>query len=134
MNKAIFLGRFVKDPELKQATISVCNFTLAVNRRFKKEGEDRKADFPQFVAFNKTAEFITKWFKKGSQVVIESRVQTRTYEKDDGTKVYVTEFIVDNIDFAEGKRDNASASTPAAATVGDEEGGFFPVEDDDLPF
>lgn len=105
MNKCDFVGRFTKDPELKympNGETAVVNFTLAVDRKFKKEGQPT-ADFLNFVAFGKPAEILTKYCQKGSQLAVTSRVQTRNYENTEGKKQYVTEFVVEEFTFIGGK-------------------------------
>ena len=105
MNQVNLLGRLTKDPEIRytQNNIPVASFTLAVNRRFAKEGE-QQADFINIVAWNKTAEFCGKYFKKGSQIALVGRIQTRTYE-DNGTKKYITEVVAEEVYFADSKKD-----------------------------
>ena len=108
MNKAILMGRLTRDPELKYTTttnMAVCNFTLAVNRRFAKEGQ-QSADFINIVTWNKTAEFCSKWFKKGQQVAVIGSIQTRTWDDNEGKKHYATDVVADEAYFAEGKRDS----------------------------
>jgi single-strand DNA-binding protein len=126
MNKAILLGRITRDPEAKQAgNTTVTRFTLAVDRRFKSEGQPT-TDFISCVAFGKTAEFISKYFKQGAKMAIEGRIQTGSYEKD-GVKHYTTDVIVESVEFAESKK--------VAETA--EQDGFINVPDsaiDDLPF
>jgi single-strand DNA-binding protein len=132
MNKCIFLGRLTKDPEARVTANSqtpVANFTLAVNRKFKQEGQPT-ADFLNFVAFGKVAEIITKYVKKGNQITVVSRVQVRSWDDQDGKKHYATEFVIDEFDFAEGKKADGDTGNS---------GGFKSVEEendssDDLPF
>lgn len=100
MNKVVLLGRLTKDVDVRytQATnIMVASFSLAVNRRFAKEGEERQADFINVVAWSKTAEFCSKYFKKGQQVGIIGRIQTRNWEDDQGQKHYVTEVVAEEV-------------------------------------
>lgn len=176
MNKAILMGRLTRDPELKYTTttnMAVCNFTLAVNRRFAKEGQ-QSADFINIVTWNKTAEFCSKWFKKGQQVAVIGSIQTRTWDDNEGKKHYATDVVADEAYFAEGKRDSdgsgnygnqgnfgnssnssnsansgnfgnsfgadqsvqssqtaGGANTPASNSGDD---GFYPIDDDQLPF
>lgn len=155
MNKAILMGRLTKDPELAytpNTNTAVCKFTLAVNRRFAKEGQV-SADFINIVTWNKTAEFCSKWFKKGQQVAVIGSIQTRNYDDKDGKKVYITEVVADEAYFAEGKRDSAATdnhhdsyeqpptqqqtapgfnSTYTKEAPADD--GFYPIDDDQLPF
>lgn len=110
MNKTILMGRLTKDPETRYTQTSntmVVNFTLAVNRRFAKEGE-QEADFINIVAWNKTAEFVNKYFKKGQQVAVIGRIQTRSYE-DNGQKRFVTEVVAEEVYFADSKTEKKEA-------------------------
>ena len=91
MNKVILMGRLTRDPEVRYTSNTntlVASFSLAVNRRFAKQGEERQADFINIVAWNKTGEFCSKWFKKGQQVGVIGRLQTRNWEDDNKVKHY----------------------------------------------
>ena len=126
MNKAILMGRLTKDPETRytQSTnTQVTSFTLAVNRRFTKEGEERQADFINIVAWGKTAEFCSKYFKKGRQVGVIGRIQTRNYDDDKGVKHYITEVIAEECYFADSKKESDNTTT--------EQTGFNVIDDDD---
>lgn len=129
MNKCIFLGRLTKDAESKVVNdnTTITNFTLAVNRKYKQENQPT-ADFLNFVSFGKTAEVIAKYCKKGNQIAVTSRVQTRNWEDNEGKKHYITEFVVEEFDFAEGKK--------AEGNTNNNSSGFTPVEEDEenLPF
>ena len=124
LNKVILMGRLTRDPELRSTPqgVSTCSFSLAVDRNFVRQGEERKADFINCVAWRQTAEFMSKYFKKGSLMAIEGSIQTRSWE-DDGKTQYATEVVVGQVYFAESKR--VSADAPAAPDMG---------EDDDLPY
>ena len=116
MNKVILVGRLTKDPEMRTTAsgVATTNFTLAVNRNFTNQSGEREADFLTCVAWRRLAETIAKFCTKGSQVAVEGRIQTRSYDAQDGTKRYVTEIMVDNIDFLGSRRDNNTSSyTPA---------------------
>lgn len=106
MNKAILMGRLTKDPEVRYTSSNTVytTFTLAVNRRFAKEGQ-QQADFINVITWNKTAEFCSMYFKKGQQVGIIGRIQTRNYEGQDGKRVYVTEVVGEEAYFADSKRE-----------------------------
>lgn len=107
MNKIVLMGRLTKDPDTRYTQTNntqVTSFTLAVNRRFKSQGQP-DADFINIVAWGKTAEFVSKYFNKGQQVGVIGRIQTRNYEKEDGTKVYVTEVIAEEVYFADSKKE-----------------------------
>lgn len=130
MNKAVLMGRLVKDPEQKftDGGTEKSTFVLAVNRRFVKQGEERQADFIQIVAWGKLAEFCNKYYKKGQQVGVIGRIQTRNYDDLDGKKVYVTEIIAEEAYFADSKREEQPIQTNSAPFD------MAPVTDDDLPF
>ena len=112
MNKVILLGRLSKDVETRYTQSNntmVASFTLAVNRRFKQEGQP-SADFINIVAWSKTAEFVSKYFKKGQQVAVVGRLQTRTWDDEQGQKHYITEVIAEEVYFADSKKeDNTQA-------------------------
>ena len=108
MNKIELIGRLTKDPEVRYTQSSntqVSNFTLAVNRRFGKEGEERQADFINIVSWGKTAQFCEKYFKKGMQIALVGRIQTRTYDDTEGKKHYVTEVVAEEVYFADSKKE-----------------------------
>ncbi len=103
------MGRLTKDPEIRYTQTNntmVANFSLAVNRRFTKEGEERQADFINIVAWGKTGEFCSKYFKKGQQVGVIGRIQTRNWNDDQGQKHYITEVVAEEVYFADSKKDN----------------------------
>lgn len=109
MNRFQFLGRLTKDPEVRimpNSNNKVTNFTLAVNRRFTDANGERKTDFFNLIAFGKLAEFCEKYYRKGQQVLVEGRIQTRSYEDKDGLKKYTTDFIVEQGYFADSRKDN----------------------------
>jgi single-strand DNA-binding protein len=109
MNKWIGTGRLSRNPELKhtQSNKAVCNFTIAVDRRFKVEGQPT-ADFIDCVAWDKTAEFVSKWFTKGKMICVDGAIQIRNWSDDDGKKHYSTEIKVDNVEFCGDKSDNST--------------------------
>lgn len=111
MNKVILVGRLTRDPELRStsAGISTANFTVAVNRNFKNKDGQYDADFISCVAFRNTADFVNKYFKKGSMICLDGRIQTRNYDAQDGTKRYVTEVVVENVEFAGAKSDSSTS-------------------------
>ena len=106
MNSVVLMGRLTKDPETRYTqgsnSIAICRYTVAVDRRFKKDGE-QDADFIPCVVFGKGAEFAQKYFAKGSRVCVSGRIQTGSYTNKDGHKVYTTEVVLDNQEFAESK-------------------------------
>ena len=113
MNKIILVGRLTKDPEVRSTSsgFNVANFTVAVNRRFKNKEGNYDADFLPCVAYRATADFVNKFFKKGSLIGLEGSVQTRSYDAQDGSKRYVTEVIVDNAEFVGGKNESSNSSS-----------------------
>lgn len=145
MNKAILMGRLTKDPELRYTSnnTAVCSFTLAINRRFSKQGEERQADFIPIVAWDKLAEFCGKYFLKGRQVAVVGRIQTRTWDDNEGKRHYVTEVIAEEAYFADSKPDdsnmmrrNENSNFPFdnKESAPKEEGFYQTDEDDELPF
>ena len=127
MNKAILMGRLTRDPELKTSgETKIAKYTLAVDRRFKKD----EADFINCIAFGKGAEFAENYLKKGTKVVVTGRIQTGSYENKEGRKVYTTDIIVEEQEFAESKKVEPPA-TPAGADfvqIPDD------IDDDGIPF
>lgn len=135
MNKCIFLGRLTRDPEIRytQGTqpVKVAHYTLAVDRRYKREGEPT-ADFLNFVAYGNATEFVERFLKKSTKIIVTARVQTRSYTNKEGQKVYVTEFIVEEQEFAESK--GSGNNEPEPTPEGD---GFMHIPeglDEELPF
>ncbi|HIW72420.1 MAG TPA: single-stranded DNA-binding protein [Candidatus Levilactobacillus faecigallinarum] len=112
INRATLTGRLTKDIDLKytQSGTAVATFTLAVERRFKNQNNERETDFIQCVIWQKSAETFSQYMHKGSLVGIEGRIQTRNYENQQGQRVYVTEVIVENFSFLESKQDNRGAN------------------------
>ena len=113
MNKVILMGRLVREPEVRYSNgaepLAIARYTLAVNRRFKRQGE-ADADFISCVAFGKTAEFIEKYVFKGTKIAVEGRIQTGSYTNNDGNKVYTTDVVVEQVEFAGAKTDSKSAA------------------------
>lgn len=142
MNKVMLLGRLTKEPEIKFSQSNntmIATFTLAVNRKFVKQGEERQTDFINIVAYSKLAEFTQKYLHKGLQICVSGRIQTRTWNDDNRIKHYVTEIIAEEIDFADSiKKDNShenetidSVSDNTQSEITDNTGS---IPDDDLPF
>lgn len=132
MNKVNLLGRLVKEPEMRytQSGTAVVSFTLAVDRRFQKQGEERQADFPNCVAWGKTAEFVANYFNKGQMMALSGRIETRSWEVD-GKTHYATEVIADEVYFADSKKSDSAAPKAPAQPKAD----FEEVENDEsLPF
>ena len=148
MNRVCLIGRLTTKPELRTVGngLSTTRFTLAVNRNFSNANGEREADFISVVAWRKQAENIAKYCTKGSQVAVEGRIQTRSYDAQDGTKRYVTEIIADNVTFLGGKgsnvpsEDNFVGGNSNVDTTDISEDPFkdfgeeVALSDDDLPF
>ena len=115
MNKVVLIGRLTKDPELRYtpSNVPTTTFSLAVNRNFTNQNGVREADFINIVVWRKQAETAKKYLSKGSLIAIEGRIQTRSYDAQDGSKRYVTEVVVENAEFVGGKNDG---STPTVST------------------
>lgn len=128
MNKVILIGRITKDLEVKQTSnqTNYINFTVAVDRRFKDKDGQRQSDFINCVAWKQTADFIKKYFSKGSRIGICGSIQTRNYEKD-GQKVFVTEVLVDEVEFVESTKVEAKEEHRPAPKAKNE-----PIEEEDL--
>ena len=105
LNKAIIMGRLVADPELRHTpnNVSVVSFTIACNRNFASKGAERQTDFIDIVAWRQTAEFVSRYFHKGSMIAVEGMIQTRTYEDKYGNKRKAVEVVADHVHFAESK-------------------------------
>ena len=145
MNKVILMGRLTRDPEVRYSqgenALAIARYTLAVDRRFKRDGE-QTADFINCVVFGRSAEFAERYFRQGMRVTISGRIQTGSYTNREGVKVYTTEVVVEEQEFAESKsaseanrQQYQSAPAPApAAAAGD---GFMNIPDgidEELPF
>lgn len=132
MNKILLKGRVSREIELRYTqtnNTAVTNFTVAVNRDFTKQGEERQADFINCVAYGKTAEFVNKYFKKGQEILVIGRLQTRTWDDQNGQKHYVTEVIVENIEFCGSKKEDIEDTYEGMHIVFNDGN-----SDDDLPF
>lgn len=129
LNVCAFMGRFVREPEVKTtgSGVSVCSFTLAVDRNYAPKGEDKKADFIDFTAWRGTADFIGKYFHKGDMIAVSGELQTRMYEDKDGNKRKAVEIVVNNASFCGGKSDNNSGGNDS------DFGGDYKVLDNDEP-
>lgn len=142
MNKVILMGRLTRDPEVRYGganNSAVARFSLAVDRRFKREGDEQTADFINCVAFGKTAEFLEKYARKGTKFVVEGRIQTGSYTNKDNQKVYTTDVVCENVEFAESKSGSNSqggdnGNFEPSSDMGD---GFMNIPDgidEELPF
>lgn len=145
MNVAILIGRLTDNPELRHTTsnIAVTRFSIAVDRRFAKAGEERATDFINIVAWRQQAEFICNYFKKGQRIAIEGSIQTGRYQDKDGNNRYTFEVVANNVHFVEPKNsstDNSGYSAPKKETApqsfsNSDLGDFAEIaSDDDLPF
>ena len=148
LNKVILCGRLCADPELKQTqnSVSVVSFTLAVNRRYQCRNDTQtgpQADFISVVAWRQTAEFIARYFRKGSAICLTGSIQTRTWQDAQGQKRYATEVVVDEAMFVDSRNESAGQSqyvpdaygSPSFSSVGDASPNFEEIKtDDDLPF
>ena len=144
MNKVILMGRLTRDAEVRysqgESSTAVARFSLAVDRRFRRDGDDQSADFINCVAFGRTGEFMERFGRKGTKFLVEGRIQTGSYTNKDGQKVYTTDVVVEQVEFAESKAsgDNsgyvpADRPSPSGA-AGD---GFMNIPDgidEELPF
>lgn len=112
MNKVILMGRLTRDPEVRYSqgenSMAIARYTLAVDRRFGRNGDDASADFIGCVAFGKSGEFAEKYFRKGTKVAVTGRIQTGNYTNKDGVKVYTTDIVVEDQEFAESKNSAGS--------------------------
>lgn len=140
MNKVILMGRLTRDPEMRysnNSNVAVVKFSLAIDRRFKKEGQP-EADFINCVVFGKTAEFTNNYFSKGMKVAITGRIQTSSWEDETGKRRYGTDVIVEEAYFAESKKSNNGNTQQMGRTAPPVQAndGFATVDDDDdeLPF
>ena len=147
LNKVVLMGRLTRDPEqrMSQSGVSVVSFSLAVDRDYQRQGEERQTDFINCVSFRNTADFIKRYFIKGQLVCVSGSIQTRTWEGQDGKKNYVTEVIVSEAHFTGDKRDSGMSAPqqPQANSYGGNSGfqnstpvdnDFITVDDDQLPF
>jgi single-strand DNA-binding protein len=147
MNKVILMGRLTRDPEIRYSQgndqMAIARYTLAVDRRFNRNNSDQTADFISCVAFGRSAEFAEKYLKQGTKIVATGRIQTGSYTNKDGNKVYTTDVVVEDQEFAESKGSSSSSNSdgyqpagrPAPGNASAE--GFMSIPEgieDDLPF
>ena len=143
MNKVVLMGRLTRDPDVRysqgETPLAIARYTLAVDRRFKRNGE-QDADFINCVAFGRTAEFAEKYLKQGTKMVVSGRIQTGSYTNRDGVKVYTTEVVIEEQDFAESKgaaKESNQGNVPAAGQPTEDADGFMNIPDgidEELPF
>lgn len=140
LNCAIIMGRLTADPELRTTAsgLSVTSFSVAVDRRFTRSGEEKQTDFINVVAWRQQAEFVTKYFQKGSMIAIQGSIQTRSYEDKNGNKRQAVEIVADNVSFcgskAEGGTTGGRVGAPAAYQNAGSEDFSELAGEDDLPF
>ena len=140
LNCAVVMGRLTADPEVRQTPtgVSVCRFTVAVDRSYVKQGEQRQADFIDILAWRQTAEFVGKYFQKGSMIAVQGAIQTGSYEKD-GIKRRTFEIVADNVSFC-GSKNEGGSTAPRATTEaqsfsnGNIDDFSASADDDELPF
>lgn len=137
LNCAVVMGRLTADPEVRQTPsgVSVCRFSVAVERQYTKQGEERQVDFIDVLAWRTTAEFVGKYFQKGSMIAVQGSIQTGSYEKD-GVKRRTFEVVADNVSFCGSKNDSAPTTNQAAPSFSNADENDFAVteDDDELPF
>lgn len=147
MNKVMLMGRLTRDPEIRYSQgndqMAIARYTLAVDRRFNRNNADQSADFISCVAFGKSAEFAEKYLRQGTKIVVTGRIQTGSYTNKDGNKVYTTDVVVEDQEFAESKNSNSgnnSSYTPTGKpdpANANPAAGFMSIPEgieDDLPF
>ncbi len=146
MNKVILMGRLTRDPEVRYSqgenATAIARYTLAVDRRFTRNNDEQTADFINCVAFGRSGEFAEKYLRKGTKIVVTGRIQTGSYTNKDGVRVYTTEVVAEDQEFAESKNSSSAGNggftggnnAPAAQDAGD---GFMNIPDgidEELPF
>ncbi len=140
LNSIIIMGRLTADPELRSTSsgLSVTSFTVAVDRGYVKAGEEKKADFIPVVAWRQTADFVSKYFRKGSMIAVQGSLQSRSYEDKNGNKRVAYEIIADQVSFCGSKADSGTGSydsvSPSSYNNSSADDFSSVVEDDDLPF
>ena len=138
MNKCILIGNLTKDPELSTTSngIAVCRFSIAVGRRFANAGGERETDFFNVTAWRGTADNCAKFLKKGNKVAVSGSIQTRNYEKADGTKGFSVDIIADEVEFLSSKNDGTPEGSEGGMGFGggNSVGELQPIDDDNLPF
>lgn len=143
LNVVALMGRLTADPELRKtpSDVSVCSFSIAVDRAFVRQGEERQADFINIVCWRQSADFVCKYFHKGDMIALNGRIQTRRYEDNQGNKRTAFEVVADNVSFAGAKRDSSasnggyapeSRAQSAAFSSGSDD--FELLGNDDMPF
>ena len=137
INKVILSGRLTRDVETRYSSNgnAYSTFSLAIDRRFQRQGEERQTDFLNIVTFNKTAEFVKKYFVKGQLALVSGSIQTRSWDGPDGQKRYATDIIAEEVNFVGSKKDNPQGGEQTGSTKPADDDGFMPIDDDDkLPW
>ena len=146
MNKVILMGRLTRDAEIRysqgESSTAIARFSLAVDRRFRRDNDEQTADFINCVAFGRTAEFLERFGRKGTKFVLEGRIQTGSYTNKDGQRVYTTDVVAENVEFAESKNNSSAGNdfggaTSAPSPSGAAGDGFMNIPegiDEELPF
>lgn len=138
MNRAVIMGRLTADPELRRTPngVSVTAFSVAVNRKFADKDGNRQADFIDVVAWRQTAEFVTKYFKKGNMIALDGAIQTRTYQDKQGNNRKATEIVAEQVYFCESKGNSGNSFGGTDDTASFSMGDFEEIDtpDGDLPF
>ena len=146
MNKVILMGRLTRDAEIRysqgESSTAIARFSLAVDRRFRRDNDEQTADFINCVAFGRTAEFLERFGRKGTKFVLEGRIQTGSYTNKDGQRVYTTDVVAENVEFAESKNNSSAGNdfggAPSAPSPSGADGdGFMNIPEgigEELPF
>ena len=146
MNKVILMGRLTRDAEIRysqgESSTAIARFSLAVDRRFRRDNDEQTADFINCVAFGRTAEFLERFGRKGTKFVLEGRIQTGSYTNKDGQRVYTTDVVAENVEFAESKNNSSAGNdfggAPSAPSPSGAAGDCFmnipEGIDEELPF
>lgn len=150
MNKVFLIGNLTRDPEMRstQSGVAVCNFSIAVNRRFKNANGEQETDFLNVIAWRQLAELCGKYLAKGRKVAVTGSIQTRTYEAKDGSKRTAWDIVADEVEFLSQNQQSSTQSAPGAYTTAaskdsgtvyasqlhNDFGGFTQVDDEELPF
>lgn len=136
MNNVSLIGRLTADPELRrtQSGLATTRFTVAVDRRFAKQGEEKQTDFINIVAWRQTAEFICKYFTKGQRIALTGSIQTGSYTANDGTKRYTFDVVADSVEFTEKKQQNGNYGNNSNININPADDFAAIPADEDLPF
>ena len=137
MNRVVLVGRLTANPETRTTPsgVTVCNFTVACDRPYVKQGEERQADFINCIAWRQTGEFVSKYFVKGNRIALDGSIQTRSWDDKNGNKRYATEVVVDHVEFAQSKNEGQTTAQAAPSESTGDIDGFMPIEEEGfLPF